>query len=133
MATARLLRREVEFVMPWTRQQSPYEGHYLHGYIDCLYQDAAGHWHLVDYKSNQVTAAGVPVAAEHYAMQMFVYSLACQRALGCAPVESVLCFLKAGAEFRFDWDAQARTELTSQLQLAIDSLLVPVEPELQPS
>ncbi|MCG8448508.1 MAG: UvrD-helicase domain-containing protein, partial [Pirellulales bacterium] len=133
MAAARLLRREVEFVMPWTRQQSPYEGHYLHGYIDCLYQDAAGHWHLVDYKSNQVTAAGVPVAAEHYAMQMFVYSLACQRALGCAPVESVLCFLKAGAEFRFDWDAQARTELTSQLQLAIDSLLVPVEPELQPS
>ncbi|MCH2115032.1 MAG: UvrD-helicase domain-containing protein [Pirellulales bacterium] len=123
MASARVLRREVEFVMPWPLQSSLQEGRYLHGVIDCLYQDAAGSWHVVDYKSNQVSAGGVPVAAERYALQIFAYSLACEAALGVAPVESILYFLRPGAEFDFSWDAAQRSTMATAVDQAIHGQL----------
>ena len=119
LAAARDVRREVEFLLPWPLDQQPYEGRYLQGYIDCLYQDTAGDWHLLDYKTNQVTEADVPQAAEHYAMQMFVYSLACERALGVAPVESVLHFLRPASEFTFEWTAAQRAAMSEQIEQAM--------------
>jgi len=125
LASARVLRREVEFVMRWPPQESLQEGRYLHGYIDCLYQDAAGGWHVVDYKSNQVSAAGVVAAAQQYAVQMFAYSLACERALASAPVESVLHFLRPGDEFAFRWDAAHRSEMANSIDQAIEAQAEP--------
>ena len=119
LAAARDVRREVEFLLPWPLDQQPYEGRYLQGYIDCLYQDPTGDWHLLDYKSNQVAAADVPKMAEHYAMQMFVYSLACERALGVAPVESVLHFLRPASEFTFAWTAAQRAATSEQIDRAM--------------
>jgi len=125
LAEATIVRREVEFVLPWPLQHDRQQGRYLHGYIDCLYQDPAGNWHLVDYKSNQVTAAGVPQAAQHYTLQLFVYSLACQSALGTAPAECVLHFLKPGVEFEMAWDAEQRQAMAAQVEQAIETLSAP--------
>ena len=119
LAAARDVRREVEFLLPWPLDQQPYEGRYLQGYIDCLYQNTAGDWHLLDYKSNQVAATDVPKMAEHYAMQMFVYSLACERALGVAPVESTLHFLRPASEFTFEWTAAQRAATSEQIDQAM--------------
>jgi len=80
---------------------------------------------VLDYKSNQVHAAGIPQPAENYALQMFVYNLACEEAIGVAPVESVLHFLRPATEFVFAWgDAEraARVELIDsaiQAELAV--------------
>ncbi len=125
LAQAKEIRREVEFVLPWPPEQEPYEGRYLQGYIDCLYLDTAGGWHVLDYKSNQVDAAGVPKTAEHYAMQMAVYAAACQRALGAKPVESVLYFLRPETEFAFHWDDAEQVRLAEQIEQAIQQELKP--------
>lgn len=143
IAQARTFRREVEFLLPWMHKRGresfphadiaalpiktpdPFSGVYLHGYIDCLYQDAHGAWHLVDYKSNHVSPDGVPAAAEHYALQMFVYREACRRALGVAPVECVLYFLRPGREFAFEFNDAQAAEHTAQLSQAIEAQLTP--------
>ena len=119
LATAPQIHREVEFLLPWPLDRPSNAGRYLHGYIDCLYQDLSGDWHLLDYKSNQVTASEVPQAAEHYAMQMYVYSLACERALGVAPIKSVLHFLRPATEFAFAWTDAERLAMTEQIDQAM--------------
>ncbi|NOZ38957.1 MAG: UvrD-helicase domain-containing protein, partial [Planctomycetes bacterium] len=125
LSTAPQIHREVEFLLPWPLDKKSHQGRYLQGYIDCLYQDTSGDWHILDYKSNQVTAAEVPQAAEHYAMQMFVYSLACERALGVAPVESVLHFLRSSTEFEFQWTDAERLAMTNQIDHAMQSQMKP--------
>jgi len=119
LATAQQICCEVEFLLPWPLDQRLQEGRYFQGFIDCLYQDTEGGWHILDYKTNQVRAAEVPQAAEHYAMQMFVYRLACERAIGVAPVESVLHFLRPATEFAFTWTDAERFALSEQIDHAM--------------
>ncbi len=123
LAAAQQIHREIEFVLPWPPDQQPddqpFQGRYLQGTLDCLYQDPTGDWHLLDYKTNQVSNADVPQLAEHYAMQMFVYSLACKQALGVAPVESTLHFLRPAIEFVFEWTDAQRTAMTEQIDQVI--------------
>ena len=46
-----------EFLVAWPPERVAPGGQYLHGVIDCLYQDESGNWHLLDYKTNQGSAA----------------------------------------------------------------------------
>ena len=121
IAQARTVHREVEFVLPWPPTADGSAERYLHGYIDCLYQDAAGGWHLVDYKSNQVAAEGVLDAAEPYRLQMFVYWLACQQTLGVAPVEAVIHFLQPQVEFTCEFGNAQSVDLVLQITRAIEA------------
>ncbi len=121
IARAKTLCREVEFLLPWSLQEESWTGCYFHGFIDCLYQDAVGDWHLLDYKSNRVSAEGVPQQANHYAMQMFVYSLACQQSLGVLPVENTLLFLRPTTEFGFTWQDSERSAMAKRIDQAIRS------------
>jgi len=121
LASAKQIHRE--FVLPWPPDQQPFEGRRIEGVIDCLYQDAAGDWHVLDYKSNQVDAAGVRKAANHYAMQMFVYTTACEQAIGVRPVESVLHFLRPSEEFSFQWTDAELEAMTAQIDQAIQTQL----------
>jgi ATP-dependent helicase/nuclease subunit A len=122
IAAARCVLQEVEFLLPWPEGGAQ---RYLHGYIDCLYQDTQGEWHLIDYKSNQVTADGVSALAKRYEMQMFVYSTACERSLGKRPNEIAVCFLRPGVEYKFSWNDEQAAALSHQLDHAIESLLTP--------
>jgi ATP-dependent helicase/nuclease subunit A len=123
LAAANVLRREVEFMMPWPLNGDDFEGHYLHGYIDCLYQDPQGHWRLLDYKTNRVAAEDVSLAAKRYELQMLVYSLACERGLGEPLAECALQLLHSGAEYCFEWDAAARRAGMERISAAIESLV----------
>jgi ATP-dependent helicase/nuclease subunit A len=102
MAQAAAVDREVEFLLAWPPNC------YLHGYIDCLYQDAEGRWHLVDYKTNKVSAADVAQVAPQYELQMYVYALAAERAFGEPPAELALHFLRPGIEHAFTWNDATR-------------------------
>ena len=119
LATAATIEREIEFLLPWPEIG---EECYLHGYIDCLYRDSTGDWHLLDYKTNQGTVADVPQLAEKYALQIYVYSLACEQALGVAPVESVLYFLRPQAEADCQFDSSRQVSMRAQIAQAIKKL-----------
>ena len=95
---------------------------YLQGFIDCLYEDAAGRWWLVDYKTNQVTAATVASTAAGYEMQMLVYALAVERILKRPPDGLILCFLRPGVEHTFDWNDEARRRAGELVNVAIENL-----------
>ncbi len=118
MAAAEEHHRELEFLLPWppgARQARP---PYLQGFIDCLYRDADG-WHLIDYKTNRVTARTLTPTAAKYEMQMLVYALAAERILGSAPVERTLVFLRTGQEHGFDFDDAARGRAVEMIDAAI--------------
>ena len=101
--------RELEFLLAWPPgNDEDSDGRYLQGFIDCLYRDAAGQWHLVDYKTNRVTAATLAAVAAEYEMQMLLYALAAESVLGRPPAELVLSFLRPGLEHRFPWDNTSR-------------------------
>ncbi|MEX2091893.1 MAG: UvrD-helicase domain-containing protein [Pirellulales bacterium] len=108
IAAAKTVHRELEFLLAWPPGEANRDGRYLQGFLDCLYQDASGGWHLVDYKTNDVTVAEVPRVAQQYEMQMLLYALALERTLGQPPVELALHFLRPGIEHDFAWNDAAR-------------------------
>jgi ATP-dependent helicase/nuclease subunit A len=109
LASASAVRREIEFLLAWPPdRRDADDGRYLQGYIDCLYQDAAGKWHLLDYKTNDLSAAACHAAASRYEMQMHVYAMAAERAFGQPPIDLALHFLRPGVEHVFTWDDTAR-------------------------
>jgi ATP-dependent exoDNAse (exonuclease V) beta subunit len=72
---------------------------FFRGYIDCLYQDTRGGWHLIDYKTDTVSPDEVAQKAQQYEMQIGLYALAAEKALGDRLAEVVLYFLKPGQEY----------------------------------
>lgn len=123
LRTAQVVRREVEFLLP-SQAATPTPRHW-YGVIDCLYRDAEGAWHVLDYKTNRADAQQVPLIAAQYELQMFVYTEAATRALGVAPVESVLYFVRPGVEHRFQWTESARQRCINQLNAALEAEEMP--------
>jgi hypothetical protein len=74
-----------------------------------LYQDASGGWHIIDYKTNHVAPDDVDQISKQYELQMYVYALVVERALGQPPVELALNFLRPGVEKQIPWDDAARS------------------------
>ncbi|MBN2477277.1 MAG: UvrD-helicase domain-containing protein [Pirellulales bacterium] len=123
IAAARRVHAELEFLLAWPPGRKEPDGPYLQGFIDCLYRDAAGDWHLLDYKTNRVTEATVDRVAAGYEMQMLLYALAVERISGKPPVELTLHFLRLSREHRFSWDAAARERVVGTVDLAIQGLV----------
>jgi ATP-dependent exoDNAse (exonuclease V) beta subunit len=98
-------------------------GRYIRGYIDCLYQDDAGLWRIVDYKTNEVSPSEVAKLVRRYEMQLYVYALAAERALGTAPKELVLELLRSGTEHVIAWNDQARARAINLVNSAIESAI----------
>jgi ATP-dependent helicase/nuclease subunit A len=120
IANANRLYRELEFVMTWPPETAPTaDSPYLQGFLDCLYEDAAGKWRLVDYKSHRHASGNVAKTAEPYRRQLAIYALAVERILGRAPDELVVCFLADGAEHTFTWNESARRDVVEFVTQAI--------------
>ncbi|MBX7166635.1 MAG: UvrD-helicase domain-containing protein [Pirellulales bacterium] len=117
IAAAATVQSELEFLLAW-----PHDGQTLQirGIIDCLYQDRAGAWHLVDYKSE--AAANTARAAAPYRLQALVYALAVEASLGAAPQEIVLHFLRGGGEQPFVLDDESRAWAAAEIDRRIKAL-----------
>jgi len=110
---------ELEFLLNWPPGGGWSGGPYIQGFIDCLYRDAAGGWHVVDYKTNHVAPDEIASLASRYEMQMLVYALAVERLLGSPPVELVLCFLRPGREHHFAWNDDSRNHIVDLVDSAM--------------
>ena len=91
---ARQVRRELSFVMDYPNLT-------VRGQIDLIYQDVAGRWHIVDYKSDRAGAEDIRQHAQRYELQMLLYALAAKRHLGDAPAEATLYFLRPALAHSF--------------------------------
>lgn len=132
LAGAAVLHREVDFLLAWPPDQANGDGRYIQGVIDCLFQDTAGQWRLADFKTNDVAASEVQREAQQYELQLYVYAMAAERALGKSPVELVLHFLRPGIEHVFPWNDAARQQAIDMLNQAIAQKCAPDPLALNP-
>ena len=109
---------ELEFMLGWPPEGDS-RGVYLSGYIDRLYRDRNGLWHLLDFKTGRVESGQVAKAAAAYEMQMLVYALAVETIVGQPPASVVLHFLQTGVEHVFTWDARSRRRVIAKVDAAI--------------
>ncbi len=122
IAAAPVVEREIDFLLPMPEAANAHTGQYLRGVIDLLYQDSAGNWHVLDYKTNNVFAEHVQRIAADYELQMFVYAEAVQQILGVAPASVSLFFLRPGIEHPFHFNADDHQRLSQALAVAIERL-----------
>jgi ATP-dependent helicase/nuclease subunit A len=123
---------EVEFLLAWppgvvaaggrVKSTPPPAGRYLQGYLDSLYQDSAGRWRIVDYKTNQVASDTFAELSARYEMQLLAYGLAAEQALGEPPAELVLHFLRTGDEHVIPWNDKARRRAVELVDRAISAM-----------
>jgi ATP-dependent helicase/nuclease subunit A len=121
LKSAATAHAEVEFLLPWNLDGA--KGIALRGYLDQLYQDNSGAWHILDFKTNRIGRGGVSAVAAQYEMQMYVYGLAAERILKVAPAELTLHFLRTGDEVSFSWDDSARRSVMDMVNEAIRAAL----------
>lgn len=82
---------EVHFELPFAWD---WDGIPVHGAIDLAYRDASG-WHVVDFKTDRVTAASTAAVAQRYLVQLGLYGRALEAATGVPPSLGLL-FLRTG-------------------------------------
>jgi ATP-dependent helicase/nuclease subunit A len=85
-AAAAHSEREFDFLMEL-------ENMVLRGQIDLWFKER-GKTVLVDYKTDRISATGVPARAERYELQLRLYALALERLNGRAPDEGYIYFLR---------------------------------------
>jgi ATP-dependent helicase/nuclease subunit A len=135
LTKAKTIHRELEFLLAWPPETTPYLGkgqgngvgspdRYLQGFIDCLYQDATGRWHLMDYKTNQVSTSSAASLAAQFELQLGVYALAVEQILRQPPVELAVHFLRTSAEHRFPWDSAMRQRTVDRVNQAIETAVM---------
>lgn len=120
LASADCVIREIEFLLRWPLD-SVDKSRFLQGYLDCIYRDSNGSWHLLDFKTNRISDQSVAEVAVKYRLQLAVYALAMEKYLGDRPTELVLHFLRTGKEHWFSWDDESRKKAIDLIGRAIDS------------
>lgn len=104
------------------------DGTVVRGTIDLWFEEN-NELHLVDYKTDAVTAAAAPVRAREYAPQLALYAMALERAMGLRPKAAWLHFLRANIVIEIGLDdatiASARS-LISDLRRAQNELHFPL-------
>jgi ATP-dependent helicase/nuclease subunit A len=118
---AKCVHAELEFLLAWPPERAAADGPFIQGFIDCLYQDPAGDWRLLDYKTNRISPESLASTIEGYEMQMLLYALAVERVLRRPPVEVVLHFLRGNVEHQFVWDDAARRRALELVDAALES------------
>ncbi len=122
IANSPLVRRELEFLFPWSREGE--NTHFLlRGYIDLLYRDTSGRLWIVDYKTNRVDRDGVDELAAKYELQMHLYAYVIEKTLGESPAGMTLVFLRPGVEHKFVWNEAARQRTIELVDEAINCAL----------
>jgi len=117
---------EVEFLLAWPPDGDVPRETIIRGYLDRLYQDTEGRWHVIDFKTNRMSDGRLAELAAKYEMQLLVYALATERILGSAPASLTLHFLRSGEEFAFAWDDDARRRVVAMVNQGILATQGPV-------
>lgn len=95
----------------------------VHGKIDLVFEDASGNGVVVDYKSNDVSAAGrLDTLTELYRPQIELYALASKRAGLVEPNEGTLYFLNKAQAVSLPVDARRLDLAEARASNALSSI-----------
>jgi len=72
----------------------------IQGTLDLIYQNQAGEWTILDYKTSRVDEKNFMVRGEEYRIQLELYALAVSQILGHPPAEGKVYFLRPGLTHR---------------------------------
>ena len=103
-----------------------WDGAPVHGTIDLAYEHA-GRWHLVDFKTDDVTRGRLKRAATPYLGQIALYAAALQQAVGHAPAPA-LYFLRPGVSYLPDPDELHEALAATRSRIDAGELLAEPEP-----
>jgi ATP-dependent helicase/nuclease subunit A len=111
------IHREVDFVSEFGQAR-------VRGQIDLLYR-SGGRWHVVDYKSDDVSARAdaLEAKARQYEMQMLIYAQAVARYTAELPAGATLYFLRTGRTWSFDITPAALEEVMGRVESLARELL----------
>ena len=77
-------------------------------------------FHIIDYKTNDLSATMSDELAEHYRPQMLAYAIALLQHDRNRDVRASLRFTDEGVEERFHWVSDQMTEIESELRPMMD-------------
>ncbi|TKX83657.1 hypothetical protein EXE43_23105, partial [Halorubrum sp. SS5] len=77
-------------------------------------------FHIIDYKTNDLSATTPDELAEHYRPQMLAYALALLQHDRTRDVRASLRFTDEGIEEGFHWVSDQMTEIESELRSMVD-------------
>jgi hypothetical protein len=98
LAEARACRREVEYLLDLSTPAEPLP--VVSGSLDCLWQDADGHWHLLFYTAEPVPAGGRDGIWRERRLGLVLAAEAVRRQTGSWPRGVVLHSLADGGSVR---------------------------------
>ncbi len=93
----------------------------VNGKIDLIYQNPAGDWIVLDYKTSQANKENFEKLAEEYRIQLELYSAALRQILGISPTQARIEFLRPGLSYSIPMDQtfEALLEKFAGIQKAI--------------
>ena len=103
-----------------------WDGAPVHGTIDLAYEHS-GRWHLVDFKTDDVTRGRLKRAAAPYLGQIALYAAALQQAVGHAPA-ATLYFLRPGVGYLPDPDELRAALAATRSRIDAGAMLAEPEP-----
>jgi ATP-dependent helicase/nuclease subunit A len=80
-------------------------------------------YHIIDYKTNDLSATTSKNLAAHYRPQMLSYALALFQHDPSRRVQASLRFTDAGVEERFEWEADELEDVKSELREMVDLMM----------
>ena len=80
-------------------------------------------YHIIDYKTNDLSATTSRNLAAHYRPQMLSYALALFQHDPSRRVQASLRFTDAGVEERFEWEADELEDVKSELREMVDLMM----------
>nr|WP_303704347.1 PD-(D/E)XK nuclease family protein [Haloquadratum walsbyi] len=77
-------------------------------------------YHIIDYKTNDLSSTTSTELAEHYRPQMLAYALALLQHDQSRDVRASLRFTDAGVEEQFTWSLDQMADIQSELRPMMD-------------
>ena len=123
MAEAACCHREFDFLLRWPLAAESGEAIVISGQIDCLVQTAKGRWQVFDYKTGRAPDGAPETLLEKYDVQLTLYALAVQQAIGRLP-DSVEIVLLGDEVLRIplDLDERLLADVAERIDAAVRRL-----------
>ncbi|WP_255198516.1 UvrD-helicase domain-containing protein [Halorarius litoreus] len=77
-------------------------------------------YHIIDYKTNDITSSEVTAKADYYRTQMAAYAVALQQNEPDKTVTATLYFTTPGEPYQFEWPPEELSALASELRGALE-------------